>query len=55
MAASEASGKIICDAVSIIHLNEIDAVDLLSDFSAVYLRQQFLDEILQDFRAKYGL
>ena len=42
---SKVSSEVICDAGPVIHLDELDALDLLSDFAAVYLPEAVWDEI----------
>ena len=45
MAKSKVPSEAVCDAGPVIHLDELGALDLLSDFSEVYLPEAVRDEI----------
>jgi predicted nucleic acid-binding protein len=47
MAKSETSLEVVCDAGPLIHLDELDCLDLLSDFRAVYVPEQVWQEVEQ--------
>ena len=42
---SKVSSEVICDAGPVIHLDELDALDLLSDFAVIYLPEAVWEEI----------
>ena len=48
MVASEAATTppiVLCDAGPLIHLDELDAIDLLSDFPSVLMRESVWQEV----------
>lgn len=53
MARSDGKTAAVCDAGPIIHLDELDSLDLLSDFSSILISKTVQIEIIQKVEKEY--